>query len=292
MSKEIKKKKRSKGFTLVELVIAVLIIGVIAAIAVPTYFKAVEKSRASEAISVLGTIAKAQQRNKLQSNGYTDTIDELDITLKDYSTGTNATGSDFDTEFFDFVLGEATTSALRKGSEDYTITVNYETNELTCSPAENKVCIALGLKEGEMSDSSPSSITPKQGNCTDYAEEILSAGFNYFDYNAINSYSSWPQGCQMRQDEQGNVTLCELGSGWSCRTNIFSPSGGKTVVYFNASDQMIQNPDTGNWELMSPFESTIYDPNWIEDYDAENHLIGYCTGSNVDTTTMTCIAYN
>ena len=96
----------------------------------------------------------------------------------------------------------------------------------------------------------------------------------------------------MRQDEQGNVTLCELGSGWSCRTNIFSPSGGKTVVYFNASDQMIQNPDTGNWELMSPFESTIYDPNRIEDYDAENHLIGYCTGSNVDTTTMTCIAYN
>ena len=68
-----------KGFTLIELLVVVLIIGILAAIALPQYTKTVERSRAAEAMSVLKAINDAQQRFFLENQTFTADLALLDI---------------------------------------------------------------------------------------------------------------------------------------------------------------------------------------------------------------------
>ena len=72
-------KNNNKGFTLIELLVVVLIIGILAAMAMPSYFKAMERSRMTEAVTLLANIAQAQQRKYMQINSYAKNYSGLDV---------------------------------------------------------------------------------------------------------------------------------------------------------------------------------------------------------------------
>ena len=67
-------KQRSRGFTLIELMITVAIVGVLAAIAYPSYQQYVRKAARSAAQSFMLTIAAKQEQYILDARVYTNTI--------------------------------------------------------------------------------------------------------------------------------------------------------------------------------------------------------------------------
>ena len=138
-------KNNKKGFTLIELLVVVLILGILAAMAMPQYFKAVERSRMSEAVSLLGSIAGAQQRKYLQINKYATAYTGLDVAPE------GATGSTFHTKGedgngFEIVLtgtsyGEGYATATREGPNaltyKYALQRHYNSDVTKCQAVDS-----------------------------------------------------------------------------------------------------------------------------------------------------------
>ncbi|WP_428897448.1 prepilin-type N-terminal cleavage/methylation domain-containing protein [Parelusimicrobium proximum] len=72
----------SVGFTLIELLVVVLIIAILAAVALPQYTAAVEKSRASEAFLNVKSVGTSAQRYILANDAFPTAFAQLDLEMK------------------------------------------------------------------------------------------------------------------------------------------------------------------------------------------------------------------
>ena len=74
--------KNNGGFTLIEIMVVLVVIGVMVALAMPRYQTAVEKVRSAEGVNILDALLGAQKRYSLENAGaYTSNINNLDITI-------------------------------------------------------------------------------------------------------------------------------------------------------------------------------------------------------------------
>lgn len=96
--------KISSGFTLMELMIGIVIVGILAATAIPSFSKAVEKTRVKDAQTVLAAIYSSEKVYRLDQNSY-GTIGQLVANryIADPDPQDNNTNWDFE------VVPEATT---------------------------------------------------------------------------------------------------------------------------------------------------------------------------------------
>ena len=82
--------KNKQAFTLIELLVVVLIIGILAAVALPQYQKAVWKSRAVQLRTMIKSLADAQEVYHLANGQYATRFDELDLDFDNLSSATSS----------------------------------------------------------------------------------------------------------------------------------------------------------------------------------------------------------
>jgi prepilin-type N-terminal cleavage/methylation domain-containing protein len=97
---KISRLKRQQGFTLIELLVVVLIIGILASIAMPQYFKVVERGKASEGIQFVDNVKSAEETYLAQAGVYATALSMLPVgvatsfnnfgTLTSVASGTQA----------------------------------------------------------------------------------------------------------------------------------------------------------------------------------------------------------
>jgi type IV pilus assembly protein PilA len=73
----LNKKKADKGFTLVELLVVIVIIGILTAIALPSFLNQTAKAKQSEAKQNVSSVLKAQQSWRTENSSFTAVFDEL-----------------------------------------------------------------------------------------------------------------------------------------------------------------------------------------------------------------------
>lgn len=115
-------KRNEKGFTLIELMIVVAIIGILAAIAIPNFLNYQCKAKQSEAKANLGTIRSMQEAYFAEYDEYAVTMNAIGFSSKGDARYTYTTSSTNVTEDF---TGQAISTTVKSGSTD-TWTIDEE----------------------------------------------------------------------------------------------------------------------------------------------------------------------
>lgn len=94
--------RRARGFTLIELVIAMVVVAILAAIAIPSYDYAVQKSRRTDAKTAVLDLAAREQRYYSVQNAFTTSFVALG-----YASAGNPTSVSVGSGYYNVTLGPA-----------------------------------------------------------------------------------------------------------------------------------------------------------------------------------------
>ncbi len=97
--------RQARAFSLLELMVTLIIIGIVVSLAVPTYLRSIERTRAGKAMEILSQIRTIQQLYSIEANHYAPNLNVLETygevpysptyrdTMWNYSTEVGVTGN-------------------------------------------------------------------------------------------------------------------------------------------------------------------------------------------------------
>ena len=127
------KQKIQEGFTLVEILIVVVIIGILATVAIPTYFSYVEKAYASDAKTQIKNILMNSEIYRQTEGEYPSTIDDMKNGYLDIKKSVELKWG-FEIDIAEDGLTGTITATSKEdmsGGADHIVTYNLELGEFT-----------------------------------------------------------------------------------------------------------------------------------------------------------------
>jgi len=132
------KKKENEGFTLIELLVVIIIIGILSAIALPSFLNQAAKAKQSEAKTYVGAVNRAQQSYRIENNAFAGSIDDMKI------------GIPTETAYYDYAIGasDATTATILATAKDVNSLKSFSGGVviLTSGQTEAIACQTTGVQ--------------------------------------------------------------------------------------------------------------------------------------------------
>ena len=223
-----------QAFTLIELLIVVLIIGILTAIAIPQYQTAVQKSRYATLMPLAKSVKNAEEAILMSNGQYSSKLEDLSITLPGTVDNNKVTNSDGTVLEVTATDSHNYVKAKKNDLNNYVMYFAKSTNfpeALKDNKVAKQVCLSYG----------PTSTTPITGTDSNYDTYILEGSGSGTGSGAASSGYNWDcsdgESCYA-YDENGR-TIATIYDCWDTNVTDFSTCGGATYNTYDANGRQI-----------------------------------------------------